>query len=70
MMEKNYKFTFCNYKKKNGKEIKVFSKKPLLNDTSLSNTSLHYSQLLTIKHHLKNHPTGEPISEHKSLPVQ
>ena len=27
MMEKNYKFTFCNYKKKNGKEIKVFSKK-------------------------------------------
>ena len=27
MMEKNYKFTFCNYKKKNGKEINVFSKK-------------------------------------------
>ena len=27
MMKKNYKFTFCNYKKKNGKEINVFSKK-------------------------------------------
>ena len=27
MLENNYKFTFCNYKKKNGKEINVNSKK-------------------------------------------
>ena len=27
MIERNYKFTFCNYKKKNGKEIRVSSKK-------------------------------------------
>ena len=27
MNENNYKFTFCNYKKKNGKEINIFSKK-------------------------------------------
>ena len=27
MKKNNYKFTFCNYKKKNGKEINIFSKK-------------------------------------------
>ena len=35
MIEKNYKFTFCNYKKKNGKEINVLSKKSKISHKDL-----------------------------------
>ena len=35
MIKKNYKFTFCNYIKKNGKEIQVFSKKKKISHKDL-----------------------------------
>ena len=50
MIDKKYKFTFCNYKKKNGKEISVFSKKnKISHEDLLTDCEIGLSTVLLLK---------------------